>query len=107
MEEILFYNGQIFSQENKTWMIIKDNRISKIGSGEIEWTGNSQNLKGNLIIPGLHDSHIHLFSLGKYSTKLSLRDVGSISELQNELLKFADDNLFTDDLFKKKVTNLG
>ena len=43
------------------------------------------NAKGRLVLPGLHDSHIHVCELGKLSTAVDLSGCTSIVELQAAL----------------------
>jgi predicted amidohydrolase YtcJ len=87
-QPILLHNAKIWTHAGeKSWMIIQDGKILSIGGdSEItDWTGRSIDVNGQIILPGLHDSHIHVYSLGRYQGRLRLGKCGSISEMQNKL----------------------
>lgn len=78
---------------------IKNGRIVYVGSNENvkEWVGNNTeiyDLKGNSLLPGFIDSHVHFNNTGFkscYITDISSESVNSISEIR-ELVKNAVKN---------------
>ena len=86
----LIHNAKIYTPEGIfTWMKIKDNLIAQIGSGNPPDESNKVDMGNNLILPGLIDSHLHVYSLGKVESMLDLRSARSINEIQDKLKKFA------------------
>ena len=67
-EILVFENGRILDVENERFIergviIVRDKLISDIGSrGEVETPKNVEtiDLKGNVVLPGLIDAHMHL-----------------------------------------------
>jgi Imidazolonepropionase and related amidohydrolases len=67
-EILVLENGRILDVENERFIergviIVRDKLISDIGSrGEVEIPKNVEtiDLKGNVVLPGLIDAHIHL-----------------------------------------------
>ena len=71
-------------------MIIKGNIIFELGEGEFKkrFNGTKINLNGKLVLPGLHDAHIHNYSLGRLEWRVNLSGVKSIIEIQNKLKNY-------------------
>ncbi|MFV2014846.1 MAG: amidohydrolase, partial [Candidatus Heimdallarchaeota archaeon] len=76
----------------KDWMVLNGNKIEDVGSGDLPVYDTKIDMNGNYIFPGLIDSHIHVYSLGRMSTRLHLDKPGSIMELQNRLQKYVVEN---------------
>ncbi len=87
----VYYNGKIWTDEGEyTWIAVNElGVIENIGSGEPPIADANIDLKGRRILPGLHDSHIHVYSLGRSEFRLNLLNVQSIAELQTHLLDYA------------------
>lgn len=93
MDSTLLYNGKIRSGDSiYDWMIVNDGVFSDFGHGDKEWSGERIDLQQQLVLPGLHDSHIHVHSLGRFLSRLSLKKVGSIEEIKTKLQDFSKDN---------------
>jgi hypothetical protein len=102
---IFFENGSIWQwteDGNETkranWFtIINQNKFGQIGFGQppTEVRRDSRkiiDLNGKLVLPGLHDSHIHIYSLGECSSKLDLSGSNSITELKQMLKNYSTEH---------------
>ncbi|MHA2098890.1 MAG: amidohydrolase [Candidatus Kariarchaeaceae archaeon] len=89
----LLHNCHIWTDDGyQTWMLLEDNKIVDIGKGNPPECEVKTNMNGNYIFPGLIDSHIHVFSLGRELNRLGLNKPGSISEMQNILDDYVKEN---------------
>ncbi len=97
--ETLYFNGNVFISKDSfaKWFVVKDNKITKIGTKEISNNEKSQyakkiNLNKKTVIPGFVDSHIHFIdgSLGLLTKNLS--KVETLEELK-KILKSNKKNL--------------
>lgn len=71
---------------------VKDDKIVAAGTNKqvkpwICERTKVMNLKGKTVVPGLIDTHVHMRGFGLYLTRINLRGVDSIRELQ-QLLQF-------------------
>lgn len=92
MVSILFHNAKIYSSDGlKSWMRISGNKIVALGNGEpdIQTDETSINLNGHLVLPGLHDAHLHVYGVGLQKSQLDLKDTRSIGEIQDKLRSYA------------------
>jgi len=65
------------------WLYVKNGRVEATGRGEPTVKDVEEvDLEGRTVLPGLADSHLHIFSLGKATTSLNLEGCSSIEELQ-------------------------
>ncbi len=93
----LIYNANIWTRDGKkTWMLIKNHKIEKIGDlttiDEVESMNVLKlDLEGQTILPGLQDAHIHVYSLGRSKFRLQLNKPKSIAEMQNKLETYIND----------------
>ncbi len=88
----LIHNAKIYTPEGfKSWMLIHDNIIEEIGIDKPPQIKNSIDLKGRLVLPGLQDSHLHVFGTGRASSIIDLKSARSINDIQTILLKEMDD----------------
>ncbi|MCC5896140.1 MAG: amidohydrolase [Alkalibacterium sp.] len=82
-----FKNGKIYLKNNKfaESMIVKDNRILKIGDDHtlsFAFTeGEMIDLEGKTVIPGLIDSHLHFLMTAEFLSLLPITGVSSMKEL--------------------------
>ena len=87
---VLFYNGIFLSPSNRySWMVVACGKITAIGDGTPPEMDESINLDGKLVLPGFHDSHIHVFSLGRSKRRLDLTTCSSITDMREFLQDFA------------------
>ena len=89
-------NGNIItinpSKPQAQAVAIKNNRIIKVGTNReikpsIKENTKVINLKGKTVLPGFIDTHIHIAGFGKALTRINLRGVHSIKEMQEKLKK--------------------
>ncbi|MBY0124099.1 amidohydrolase [Bacillus sp. S/N-304-OC-R1] len=96
----LWYGGNIYSLSNENHAVeavyTKGNRITAIGSlaeleqkysGEID---NRINLKGDTMIPGLVDSHMHLIGHGEKLNRLDLSSYNSKKDALQAVKEYAE-----------------
>ena len=125
MADTIFVNGKIITMNEKMpeaqAVAVKDGRIVLVGSDQevrslmgpgtevVDWGGKT-------VIPGLNDSHMHLFVYGQSLTWVILNNVRSIAELKERLEKKVketpagqvimgrgwDQTLFTEDRFPNR-----
>ncbi len=85
---VIFYNGKILSpNRHYTWMEVSGGKISNLGTGVPP--GSGIDLGGKVVLPGFHDSHIHIFSLGRAAQRLNLVGSDSIAELKKRLQEYS------------------
>lgn len=103
----LFVNGKIWqwkepsdvSEERHAfaeWMLVSDEgKILQIGSGtppsassDASPAPQTENLDGALVLPGLHDSHIHAYYMGESDEFLNLTGCTSFEDFAERLGKY-------------------
>ncbi|MEM0053498.1 MAG: amidohydrolase [Nitrososphaeria archaeon] len=94
-----FVNGNIYVSFNPVKkveaILVSDDKIAYVGKNEtvkriIELVnGELVDLKGQTVLPGFIDSHMHLDELGMYLNMLDLRGTKSIRELKRRLEEFS------------------
>jgi predicted amidohydrolase YtcJ len=125
MADTVFVNGKIITMNEKMpeaqAVAVKDGRIVLVGSDQdvrsvmhpetevVDWGGKT-------VIPGLNDSHMHLFVYGQSLTWVILNNVRSIAEMKERVAKKVketpagqvimgrgwDQTLFTEDRFPNR-----
>lgn len=78
----LLTHGRFFISENhfETELLIENERIIPLGSTP----DRVIDLEGALVLPGFHDSHLHLYSLGKRLSQWNLQSINSVAQLIHE-----------------------
>ncbi|RMF59934.1 MAG: amidohydrolase [Calditrichaeota bacterium] len=96
--DTIFYNGKIFTARNSTEfveaMAVKNGNIVAVGKTEDlfrkykpgDTTGI--NLRGQLVLPGFHDAHLHFWNGAKLKHQVDLRGVRSLQAVL-EIIKKA------------------
>lgn len=94
--DLALINGNIItispSRPQVQAVAIKNSRVIKVGKNReikslIKESTEVIDLKGKTVLPGLIDTHIHIAGFGKALTKVNLRGVQSIKEMQEKLKK--------------------
>ena len=88
--DLILYNGKIVTVDDtfsiRDAIAIKDGHILAIGGNELRnrYTGTRAiDLRGRTVIPGFHDTHIHL---GGHSRRyIDLNDTASLAQLQQQV----------------------
>ena len=102
-EQTLYVNGRIWQAPGPAkaeWMLVRGTKIAAVGvgappaqqlAGPVQGAAGSSvvDLGGRLVLPGLHDSHIHVYALGEASYYVNLAGCGSVEELQRRLREHA------------------
>ena len=88
-EERLLVNGVIHQRGGPPaeWLLIRGDAIAEVGSGPPPEAAAAQviDLGGKFVLPGLHDSHLHTYSVGEASFYVDLGGCASIAELKQRL----------------------
>jgi predicted amidohydrolase YtcJ len=88
--DLVLYNGKIVTVDDafsiREAIVVKDGRIVAIGGNELRnrYAGaRAIDLKGRMVIPGFHDTHIHL---GGHSRRyIDFRDTTSLVQLKQQV----------------------
>ena len=99
--DIVFRNGAICTMApSRKWceaLAVKNGRIVFVGSNEqsIGWGGANAkviDLKGRMVLPGFHDTHVHLAEGGVELGQLSLEGVTDIKEIGPRVTEYIRKN---------------
>ena len=76
---------------------IQDGKIVAVGSNKeirkhVDNTTKLIDAKGQMVVPGFVDCHVHMTGFGQFLETLDLRNAGSIKEVQQRLRKYAEKN---------------
>jgi hypothetical protein len=88
--DLVLYNGKIVTVDDAfsihQAIVIKDGRIAAVGRNELrnQYSGaRTIDLRGRMVMPGFHDTHIHL---GGHSRRfIDLNDSTSLAELKEQV----------------------
>jgi predicted amidohydrolase YtcJ len=88
--DLVLYNGKIVTVDDAfsihQAIVIKDGRIAAVGGNELrnQYSGaRTIDLHGRMVMPGFHDTHIHL---GGHSRRyIDLNDTKSLAELKEQV----------------------
>ncbi|KAH9109885.1 hypothetical protein AeMF1_015150, partial [Aphanomyces euteiches] len=78
------------------WFTVDGDTISAIGHGEEpsevreKHVNSIVDLEGQMVIPGLHDSHIHIYHMGEVAHYVDLRGADSFDELKARVIKHGE-----------------
>ncbi len=95
----LYKNCRIITMDdrlpNASIMVTKGGKIIYIGEEHecpVDYKQNSEivDLKGNIVIPGFWESHLHLVDGMRSLWELNLRDCTGFEDFKSKLLKYAD-----------------
>jgi predicted amidohydrolase YtcJ len=92
--DLVLFNGKIVTVDDafsiREAIVIKDERILAVGGNELRnrYAGvRAVDLRGRMVIPGFHDTHIHL---GGHSRRyIDLNDTTSLAELKQQVAEKA------------------
>lgn len=102
-ELILFENGSIWQWNNNNsedkranWFTVLNNKFENVGFGDPSHdvrksATKTVDLNRKLVLPGLHDSHIHIYQMGECLQYVDLDGCTSIDELKERVKKHAID----------------
>ncbi len=99
--DIVFLNGAICTMNPaRRWceaIAIRGGRIVSVGTDEqvSAWSGpgtKSIDLKGRMVLPGFHDTHVHLAEGGVELGQLSLEGCADVPEAMKRLKAYAEKN---------------
>ena len=99
--ELILYNGNIKTMEEAQpraeAVAVCNGVIAAVGTNEAILSLQTADtavvdLEGKTVLPGFHDSHMHLLSLGYAEEKLELSAVRSLDELIREGRRYVEKN---------------
>ncbi len=90
---MLLYNARIFGNEDYEYILIRGNKIEKLGKGNLPSEPRKIDLKGALVLPAFCDSHTHLSNIALMHGTLDLTNKG-----REEIL-----NMVKEECKKKKM----
>ncbi len=93
---MILYNGKIYTMDNKEVvqaLKIDNDKIIKVGKNEDvlalkKVNEECINLEGKTVIPGLNDSHMHLYGFGAMLKMVNLMNVTSIKDIITKVQDF-------------------
>jgi predicted amidohydrolase YtcJ len=99
--DFVFTNARVYTVDaGAPWaeaVAVKGNEIVYVGdaAGAEELVGEvtlRKDLQGQLLLPGLIDSHVHPLAGGAYATALSLDTYGAVDDWVKAIANYADEN---------------
>ncbi|MGM0410450.1 MAG: amidohydrolase [Bacillota bacterium] len=96
----LFFNANIItsasSEKYVEAFVVNRGKILEVGKSDLLKKNYPQakfvDLNGKTVIPGLNDSHLHLFQYGISKRKIDLSATNSIKEIQNKIKNYIKNN---------------
>ena len=92
--DLILYNGTVLTLDEKNtianWVAVGGGRIIDLGQGApnkeyLKGTKEVIDLKGQVVLPGFYDSHVHLVQTGLNILDLDLSNVLSLEQLFNSI----------------------
>jgi len=88
--DLILYNGKVVTVDDafsiREAIVVKDGRILAVGGNELRnryTAARSIDLRGRMVMPGFHDTHIHL---GGHSRRfIDLNDTTSLAQLKQQV----------------------
>lgn len=99
--DLIFRNGAIYTVDAvRSWaesIAVRAGRIVYVGStaGLAPWIGPATrfvDLQGKMLLPGFHDSHVHLVGGGIELAECDINGLTSVDEVLNALVRYAEKN---------------
>jgi predicted amidohydrolase YtcJ len=88
--DLILYNGKIVTVDDafsiREAIVIKDGRIAAVGGNELQNRYTAEraiDLRGRMVMPGFHDTHIHL--AGHSRRYIDLNDTTSLEQLKQQV----------------------
>jgi len=96
-EDLLVYGGTIFGARDADSVLIRDGRIVRVGlQTQLEPLAQPNTRRidaaGGHVLPGFHDSHLHLLSGGESLQQLDLASCQTLADVTRSLSDYAQRN---------------
>ncbi len=95
----VIYNGNIYLQKGEfvQAILIEDGIVKLTGTNDTVLENACESTlkidaKGNAVIPGFNDSHLHLYNLGRSLQCIKLQGLDSIDKMINDSINFIREN---------------
>ncbi len=84
--DMLIKNGNVISMDKElnkyNWIAVKDGRIVQVGNGDTDAEADQViDAKGNTVLPGLTDCHVHVLNAGINLNGVDLQNCGTIADV--------------------------
>ena len=99
-DSFLFFNATIYASASSlespsSWMVLSGGRVHSMGRSlppvlEFAESARQRNMRGAVVLPGLIDSHCHVYFTGKLMTTVDFRACDSIDSFQTTLRAYRD-----------------
>jgi len=99
LADIVFRNGAVYTVDAvRSWaeaVAVRDGRIVYVGhdTGLAPWIGpttRSVDLQGKMLLPGFHDSHVHLVGGGIELSECDINGLTKLDQILDALRRYAD-----------------
>ncbi len=99
----LFFNGKIYQNKDQfvSALLVEDGKIIRTGSGELNdlCVDEKIDLKGNTVVPGFNDSHLHITYYSRNLLRVNLEGVKNKEEVVERCKQFLLDNPDTEGIY--------
>lgn len=99
--DVVFEGGAVYTVDaSRSWadaVAVRSGRIVYVGTaaGVMPWIGSQTrrvDLQGKLLLPGFHDSHVHLIGGGIELGECDINNMTELDQILGALKKYADSN---------------